>query len=607
MQLPYKKSKKAFVYDLTEGRRGRIAAGIVATFFSVILAFVTPQIVRVTVDNIIDIQTPSEAILYIINLFGGRDFLRGNIWICGAIAAAVAVLSGASIIWRRYSILETGEFVAEKLRNAMYSHIQTLPYEWHVKSQTGDIIQRSTSDVDTIRNFICNQFVELIRSVQLIIIAVILMLSMDWMMALASLVLFPIIFIISVIYFKSIAKNFQKADEAEGRLQACAQENFTGVRVVRAFGRERHEVDKFTEKNSFYADLWIKTGDMMGKFWGMTDIICNLQSIIILIVGILRCASGSMTTGTFMAFYTYAGMMTWPVRSFGRVLSDMSKASVASGRILEVLSADPETDGSDSRTPDIRGQVAFENVTFAYGDSEPVLKNVSFTLNPGKTMAILGGTGSGKSTLVHLICRLYDVPEGCGRVLIDGTDIRNISRRHLRHKVGLVLQEPFLFSKTIKANIAAAHPDLPAEKLHHVASTAQVHDAITAFADGYDTVVGERGVTLSGGQKQRVAIARSLVSEAPIQIFDDSLSAVDTETDAKIRKALKKEQSGVATIIISHRTSTLMQADKILVLRDGSIEEMGTHEELMASGGSYRRIFDLQGSIEEEMLETVES
>ncbi len=601
MQLPYKKNKKAFIYDLTEGRRGRIAAGIIATFFSVAFAFITPQIVRITVDNIIDSKAPDAWVQAMLDLFGGRDFLRGNIWICGVAAAAVALLSGASIIWRRYSILETGEFVAQKLRNTMYAHIQTLPYEWHVKAQTGDIIQRSTSDVDTIRNFICNQFVELIRSVQLIVIAIILMLSMDWVMALASLALFPIIFIISLFFFKSIAKNFQKADEAEGRLQACAQENFTGVRVVRAFGRERHEVDKFTEKNSFYADLWIKTGDLQARFWGMTDIICNMQSVIILIVGILRCASGGLTAGTFMAFYTYAGMMIWPVRSFGRVLADMSKSSVASGRILEVLSADPETDAEDSIAPDIRGQVTFENVTFAYGDAEPVLKNISFTLEPGETMAILGGTGSGKSTLVHLICRLYDVPEGCGRVLIDGVDIREISRRHLRHKVGLVLQEPFLYSKTIKRNIAASHPDLPLEKLHHAASTAQVHDAITSFADGYETVVGERGVTLSGGQKQRVAIARSLIPEAPIQIFDDSLSAVDTETDSRIRRALKNENSGAATIIISHRTSTLMQADKILVLRDGSIEEMGTHEQLMASGGSYRRIFDLQGSIEEEM------
>jgi len=294
--------------------------------------------------------------------------------------------------------------------------------------------------------------------------------------------------------------------------------------------------------------------------------------------------------------------MIWPIRELGRILSDTSKTLVAANRIREVLAEEPETDPPDALYPEIKGEIRFDKVSFSY-DNNNVLRDISFTLKPGETMAILGATGSGKSSLVHLLSRLYDLQEGQGTITIDGIDIRKISRSHLRKSIGLCLQEPFLFSKTIYENIAACLPELKAidhllqkelDEVYSAAKTAAVHDTIENFNDGYDTIIGERGVTLSGGQKQRVAIARMLAGKPPVMIFDDSLSAVDTETDAQIRAALKHRVKSAAVIIISHRISTLMQADKILVLKNGTIEALGSLKELIEKEGSYRRIFEMQ-------------
>jgi ATP-binding cassette subfamily B protein len=329
---------------------------------------------------------------------------------------------------------------------------------------------------------------------------------------------------------------------------------------------------------------------------GAGDFLSAVQLALVVGAGIYRSLDGGLSPGTFLAFYTYCNWMIWPVRQLGRILSDLSKTMVSAGRVREVLAVEPETDGPGALRPPIAGEIRFEGVSFGYGAGEKVLRDISFTLRRGKTLAILGATGSGKSTLVHLISRLYDVPEGWGRITLDGIDLRRIARDALRRGVGLCLQEPFLFSKTIRENIAAAQPGMDLAEVRAAAAAAQVDETILEFSEGYETVIGERGVTLSGGQKQRVAIARMLAARPPIMIFDDSLSAVDTETDAKIRQALRKWTKDAAVIIISHRISSLMAADEILVLKDGTIEEMGSHQELIRGQGSYRRIFDLQRS-----------
>jgi len=400
--------------------------------------------------------------------------------------------------------------------------------------------------------------------------------------------------VFSVLYFRKVGKEFAKADIAEGIMQAAAQENYTGVRVVRAFGRESCEMEKFSQKTKTYQDIWNHIGKMLGIFWGAGDLFSGLQLVLIVGAGVWRCVQGQLTPGTFIAFYAYCNWMIWPVRQLGRILADLSKTLVASERIRDILSAEPETDPFDALMPDIKGEICFKNVNFAYGSGEAVLRDISFSIKPGESLAILGATGSGKSTLVHLLSRLYDLKDDEGLITIDGIDIRRINRQHLRRNIGLCLQEPFLFSKTIRDNIALAVPGLEMAELRNAASVAMVDETIMGFASGYDTVIGERGVTISGGQKQRVAIARMLAAKAPVMIFDDSLSAVDTETDARIRAALRRHVKDTAVIIISHRISSLMQADRILVLKDGIVEEIGTHAELLERPGSYRRIFDLQ-------------
>jgi len=498
---------------------------------------------------------------------------------------------------RRYTSIDLGETVAWRLRNTLYAHIQKLSYDWHVNCQTGDIIQRCTSDVDTIRNFIQNQLSELMRVFFVMVVALFMMFSMDLFMSLMALVLIPVIFVFSLLYFRKVSKEFTKADIAEGIMQAAAQENYTGVRVVRAFGREFYEMEKFSEKTKTYQDIWIRIGKMLGLFWGAGDFMAGLQLSIIVGAGIWRSVQGLLSPGTFLAFYTYCNWMIWPVRQLGRILSDLSKALVSTGRVRDILQTEPETDPPEALKPEIKGEICFQNVSFNYGKGEPVLKNVSFTLKPGESLAILGATGSGKSTMVHLLSRLYDLKDTDGLITIDGIDIRRIARPHLRRHIGLCLQEPFLFSKTLRENISIAMPEMELAELRAAAAVAMVDETIQDFAEGYDTVVGERGVTLSGGQKQRVAIARMLAGSTPVMIFDDSLSAVDTETDAKIRAALRNRVADAAVIIISHRISSIMQADNILVLKDGTVEDLGSHEELLERGGSYRRIFELQRGV----------
>ncbi len=603
MTLPWKGGRIALVVSAAEGRKFRFFLCCAATLGTAAFSLLNPQIIRFTVDSVIGtapLQAP-EFVYRLLGSMGGIDLLRQNIWICAVVIIALALLAELCNMARSFTGLEIGETVAWKLWNTLYAHIQKLPWDWHVKCQTGDIIQRCTTDVDNIKGFIQNHLSELFRTVSISVVAIVMMFSMDVYMSLISLALIPAILVFSILYFRRVSRNFLRADNAEGAMQAAAQENYTGVRVVRAFGREAWEVEKFSGRTKHYANIWVDIGKMLGLFWGAGDVLSGLQLAIIIAAGIFRSAQGELSPGTFIAFYTYCNWMIWPIRQLGRILSDLSKTKVAVDRIREILAAEPETDPPGALYPQIKGEICFDRVTFSYGKSEPVLRDISFTLKPGETLAILGATGSGKSSLIHLLSRLYDLPDGdetnnFGKITIDGIDIRRIARPHLRKAVGLCLQEPFLFSKTIRENISASLGMMELAELHSAAAVAMVHETIEGFAEGYNTVIGERGVTLSGGQKQRVAIARMLAGNAPIMIFDDSLSAVDTETDAKIRAALRRRVKDAAVIIISHRISSLMQADKILVLKGGTIEDLGSHSELMERGGTYRRIFEIQSA-----------
>jgi len=601
MTLPWKGGRVGLIAAAAEDRKFSFIMCCFATLATVAFSLLNPQIVRYTIDSIIG-NAPLDAPVFVhrlVDSLGGLDSLRERIWICAIVVVAAALIAELFNLVRNYTSLEIGETVAWRLWNTLYSHIQRLPWNWHVSCQTGDIIQRSTTDVDNVRGFVQNNLSELMRTICVFSVAVVMMFSMDVFMTLIALSLIPVILVFSILYFRRVSKNFSRADIAEGKMQAAAQENYTGVRVVRAFGREAHEVEKFRERTHAHASIWVDIGKMLGLFWGAGDLLSGLQLAIVVGAGVFRSVQGYLTPGTFLAFYAYCNWMIWPVRQLGRILSDLSKTLVAANRIREVLAEDPETDKSGTLCPQIKGEVRFDRVTFRYGTAEPVLRDISFAIKPGETLAILGATGSGKSSLVHLISRLYDLEENNGSITIDGVDIKNISRAHLRRSIGLCLQEPFLFSKSIRENISVCMNEenrKDTEEIKKVTEIAMVHDTIEGFSDGYDTIIGERGVTLSGGQMQRVTIARMLAGKAPVMIFDDSLSAVDTETDMKIRAALKQRVKDAAVIIISHRISTLMQADKILVLKNGTVEALGSHSELMEREGTYRRIFDMQAA-----------
>jgi ATP-binding cassette subfamily B protein len=534
------------------------------------------------------------------DFLGGKSVLVQSLWMCSITLILLTLSHGIFLFFRGKWSAIASESIARKIRDKVYNHLQYLPFDYHVKAKTGDLIQRCTSDVETIRRFLSMQLVEVGRAIFMLFFALSFMLPMSVEMTLISLSLVPFIFVFAIIFFIKVKNAFKASDESEGRLSTVLQENLSGVRVVRAFARQKYEIDKFDKRNVEYRDLTYKLIRLLAWYWSVSDLLSLMQIIAITVLGTYWAAKGIITLGTLLAFSSYVGMLLWPVRQLGRVLTDMGKALVSIERIQEILDEpieDMKTGVSDTK---FEGNIEFENVSFQYEDNHPILKDVSFKVEKGQTVAILGPTGSGKSTLVSLLLRLYD--NQAGIIKIDGIDVKKISKKALRENIGIVLQEPFLFSKSLKDNIGLALKDVKEDVIYKAAHVASVHDVIKSFEDGYDTAVGEKGVTLSGGQKQRVAIARTIINSKPILIFDDSLSAVDTETDVAIRRRLQKLENKSTTFIISHRLVTLAEADIILVLEDGNITQKGTHPELIEQEGLYKRIWAIQNSLGKNLL-----
>lgn len=586
------------------------AAAILCSVLSTVCNSLTPQIISVTIDSILG--NSEYTLPEVLARFTTLDALRADVGKTLLIAAGaivvIAAIGGIGSFGTRTATAMGSEGFVKGLRDALFSHIQRLPYAWHVKHQTGEIIQRCTSDVEVIRNFFTNQMLEVIRISFMVIYYLFIMFSMNWKIAAISAVFIPVVLIYSLIFYSKISTRFRTADEAEGVLSTAVQENLTGVRVVRAFGRERFEVDRFNKKNQRFSTLWVELGKLMSVYWALGDLITGLQIMSVIAAGAAFAATGQISLGTLLAFISYNSSLTWPIRSLGRILSEMSKSGVSIDRVAYILRSQEEKVLEGAKTPPMDRDITFENVTFSYEGLKPVVSHLNFTIKAGQTFAILGGTGSGKSTVAALLDRLYDLGPDQGRITIGGVDIRDIRRDYLRRNIGLVLQEPFLFSRTIGENIAITRPGAGLSGIRQATTIACVDEAIDTFTDGYDTIVGERGVTLSGGQKQRVAIARMLMQQAPVMIFDDSLSAVDAETDTKIRSALKERMGSATVILISHRITTLMQADEILVLKDGEVSDIGTHQELISRPGIYRDIYDIQmAAADRELLEDTES
>jgi len=587
------------LWNYMAGTRLLYAGALLSVGIATLFAYAGPLVIKLTIDSIIgnqpvDLPVFRRAAERGMELLGGGGYLVHNLWICGA--AVVVLTLGRSFFSFLHGIwaARSGESAAKNIRDRLYGHLQNLPFSYHVKAETGDLIQRCTTDVEHIRRFLALQFVEIGRTFFMLFLAVPVLYILSPRLFFASVPVIPVIVIFSAVFFRKVQSAFERMEESEGAMTTVLQENLTGIRVVRAFARQKHEMVKFDEISSDFKDKTKRLIQLFAVYWSLTDFMTLFQTAVILLFGSYLAVAGEISIGVLVVYITYMGMAMWPVRQLGRLLTDTGKTIVALKRIGAILDQPAEKPSARSLKPEVKGSVEFRNVSFSYTGKRDVLSHINLHIKAGETVAVLGHTGSGKSSLVQLLARLYDASEGS--VLIDSVDVKDFDRKHLRRNVALVLQEPFLYAKTLEENIALARENSTREDVLHAAHMAHIAHVVEGFEHKWETQVGERGVTLSGGQKQRIAIAQALIREAPILVFDDSLSAVDSQTDAVIREALASRNKRATTIIISHRLTTLSKADLIVVLTDGRITQSGTHEQLIRQEGQYKRIWESQGA-----------
>ena len=537
---------------------------------------------------------------------------RTFLWVALGFVGLALFEGGFSYISGRLAAY-TAEGLARRLRDFLFDHIQRLSFSYHGSTAVGDLIERVTSDVDAVRRFFSEQAIGVGRIVLIFFINFAALLNLNAKLAWVSVIVIPFMLYVSLWFFKRVTKRYEKYQEQGTVLSTTLQENLTGVRVVKAFARQDYE------KKKFEGDNWEKflRGRhlllMHSLFWPISDLVLGGQMLGGFIFAAIMAINGEITVGAYLAYVGLVAWLIWPIRNLGRLIVQTSAGLVSYGRLMEITKEDrePLTDGRIEPDGAVRGEIIFDNVSFAYEDEKsdgtPVLKNISFHSKPGQAVALLGSTGSGKTSLVNLLPRFYDYTSGS--LLLDGVELRDYSRKYMRAQTGIVEQEPFLFSRSIRENITyGVGRKVSQTEIEEAARAAAVHDVILTFPDGYQTLVGEKGVTLSGGQKQRIAIARTLLKNPQILILDDSTSSVDTATEAEIRVALNKLMENRTTFIIAHRIQSVMVADLILVLDQGKIVQAGTHEELLAvEDGMYKEIYDIQTQIDEELEREIQN
>ncbi len=602
---------------LMRGYRLRYAGALGCLVGATLLNYGVPLIGSITIDFAVlgksvgpGTPLPMRGLMH---LMGGADFLRANLWLVPTLMVGLSVVGGAFSYLKGWQASLASDGIARRLKNDLYDHLNHLPARHHDQSDTGDLVQRCTSDVETTRLFLSTQVMDIGNAIILASTALPMMLLIDGPMTLVSFALIGPIIAYGYFYFRKVRHVFKSVEEAEGELTGVVQENLTGIRVVRAFARHDYERAKFAQPNANYRDRSLRMLRLLSWYWSFSDLVALSQIGLTLLIGAHWVTTGQITVGMLFAFLSFLGIMLWPVRQLGRILTDLGKTTVALNRIHEILSVAREPDPSSTAlaTAPFSGRITVSHLHFRHTTSDlphegrGALNGISFNVDPGETVAILGPSGSGKSTLMHLLLRLYDYDQGS--IQFDHQELLTLPRKRVREQIGVVMQEPFLFSKSLRENLRLGRGDAPDGAIETAAQVARIHDTILTFEQGYETVIGERGVTLSGGQRQRVAIARAVLREAPILILDDAMSAIDAETETLILDALKRRRGETTTLVIAHRLATLVHADRIIVLDHGRIIQTGTHEELSAQDGLYRRLWAIQTNVESEFRDELYS
>ncbi len=580
-------------------------AGILITI-SAIFRMLSPKILQITIDGIVvfflnngkEAIQKSDVIAEFLYSFLPDITPENLITVLLYIAVMVMIVS----IFRVATQFVSGVIAAsatenaiQNLRNRLFLHIQRLPISWVNQKSTGELIQRSTGDVDTVKTFLAKQTVELVMFSAVFLGALTMMLAIHWQYALWSIFLGPVNLCLAVYFFKKEGKVWQEHEAEQDKLTKIAQENLSGIRVVQAFAREKFEIQKFKKQNQAKLQVALKHVYLHKNYWTIADFLINIQIAISVFIGGFYVLNQAISIGEFASFFSYTLLVAWPMRQVGQTVSQMGMATVAMERIAEILDAKTENyAGEIPKQEAIRGKIEFKNVSFKYHETAEkwALKNISFSIDAGENIALMGKTGAGKSTIIALLARLYEPTSG--EILLDDKPLSTFDKTFLRKQLGIVHQQPFLFSTTIHGNMIFANENVTESEKETAANAAQINSFIHKMANGYETLVGEKGVTLSGGQKQRVALARTLLSKPDILVFDDSTSAVDTTTESEIQAALEKYAADKTTIFIAHRLSSVQHATKIIVLDDGEIVQLGTPEKLFSEKGYYRQVYDIQ-------------